>query len=267
MTSDLPPVDVRDDCIDLWYTRTSEAGDPLLLAKYGDLLTPEERDRERRYAFLRDREAFRITRALVRTVLSRYHPIDAKGWRFRAGAYGKPAIAEPAGVAIEFNLSHTRGLVVCAVTGAAAIGVDVENIRRKEIEPGLAERYFSAAEVAALQSTAAADWHERFFDFWTLKESYIKARGMGLSLPLDGFAILPDADGAPRIGFSPAIADNPQGWSFAQFQLDGCYRIAIAAERPEMTIRVAQCVPMVRGAPGEPLEPSPRAYWNLDDAG
>jgi phosphopantetheinyl transferase len=93
------------------------------------LMTPEEHERYRRFRFERDRRMFLATRALVRTVLTRYATTVAPGdWRFAAGEHGKPRIAGPAvEPAIHFNLSNTPGLVVCAISIAhEVLGVDAE---------------------------------------------------------------------------------------------------------------------------------------------
>ena len=111
----------------LWYVQPESVVDPALLAAYDDLLTPAERQRNRRFVFERHRHQDLVTRALVRTVLSAYCPaVEPRAWGFSLGPFGRPEIAAPAvQPRLRFNLSHTDGMVVCLVSGDREIGVDV----------------------------------------------------------------------------------------------------------------------------------------------
>ena len=140
-------------------------------------MTADERARHMRFRFERDRRLFLATRLLVRTALSGDAQVVPGDWRFVADRSGKPHIESPAVTpALHFNLANTPGLVVvCAVSVAhELIGVDVERIDRADFI-GLADRYFSVAEAAALGARAPAERPRRFFEDWTLKESYVKA--------------------------------------------------------------------------------------------
>jgi len=142
------------------------------------LVTAEERARHDRFFFEPDRLQYAATRSLARVMLSRYAPVAPRDWVFREGPHGKPAIAGPEGApALRFNLSNTRSLVACAVTLDHEIGVDVEEIDRPGETVTIAERFFSPSEVAALRALPAGEQRERFFEYWTLKEAYIKALG------------------------------------------------------------------------------------------
>src|SRR5262249_37344787 len=150
-----------------------------LLQQSWPLLSPDEQLASGRFHFERDRARYVLTRALIRTALSRYVGIRPQDWRFERDDYGRPhVIAEQRSADLPaFNLSHTRGLIACAITDAAHIGVDVERTgRSRSLE--IAERYFAPAEVRALRSAPLERQSEAFYCFWTLKESYIKARGM-----------------------------------------------------------------------------------------
>jgi 4'-phosphopantetheinyl transferase len=200
-------------------------GTPAELASAGpDMLTPDETERMARFVFERDREIFLATRVLVRTTLSRYHPVAPADWRFVANAYGRPEIAGR-DTDLRFNLSNTHGLIVCAVAHLD-VGVDVERIvRRAPLE--VADRFFAAIEVAALRALPSHEQGRRFFDYWTLKESYIKARGLGLALPLGGFAFRFDDDGVPSIEIDPTLEDDGQAWQFEQRLVTSEHLVAV----------------------------------------
>jgi 4'-phosphopantetheinyl transferase len=196
-------------------------------------LHPSELERHRRFVFDRHRLEFLATRALVRRALSSFRPIDPPAWQFRITAHGRPEIDPPCGIA--FNLANHPTLTVCAIRTAAAdagrvpeLGVDVEPLTRgAEILP-LAPSVFSVAERAALHALPAAAQPDRALSLWTLKEAYIKARSLGLSLPLDGFSFSFDSD-PPRISFAASIPDTPERWTFRTLDLLD-HRISLALE-------------------------------------
>lgn len=241
----LPPVEIH-----LWLTFYDEISDERLLSDYRALLNSQEKEQQSRFYFAKDRLRYLITRALVRTVMSRYIPIDPRGWVFSTNAYGCPEIANPQGrkAFLSFNISHTDGLIVLGVTTRRALGVDVENFRAREVSIDIAGRYFAPTEVAALNNVPPQQQQYRFFEYWTFKESYIKARGMGLSLPLNKFSFYYPNDRAVEIAIDPELADDAARWQFWQFQPRAEYVVAICAERvgdePPRLI-VHQTVPML----------------------
>ena len=251
--STLPLADGR---VDLWYALPETITDVAILDRYRALLTPEETAEAERFAFERDRHRFLVRRALVRAVLSSYTDDDPRAWVFRRNEYGKPEVTEPAGVTLRFNLSHTTGLVVCAVTSGRELGVDVEELDRRPADLAVARRYFAPAEVAALEKLPLRRQHEAFFQFWTLKEAYIKARGMGLSIPLSAFALTLSEDGPPTISFAAGCDGDPGDWQFAQFRLQGRHQLAVAIRLPEpskLTVRLRQTTPLVSEGEWLPL--------------
>src|SRR5690606_16111721 len=102
-------------------------------------------------------------------------------WKFEISRHGRPTIVGENLLNLQFNLSKSSGLVVCAITRDAVVGVDVENIRRRA-PVDVADTFFAPGEVAALRALPLEQQPERFFEYWTLKESYIKARGLGLMI-------------------------------------------------------------------------------------
>lgn len=223
--------------------------------KWLSLLDPAERARHDRYQVDGARREYLTGRALVRTTLSRYAEVDPADWRFEANRYGRPAVVpEQAGHApgLVFNLSHTRGLVALAVGRNCDLGIDVEWIARSNELAKLCDRYFAPSEAVHVRAGEGADLAERFFAFWTLKEAYIKARGMGLALPLDGFAY--DITGeAPTIRFEPSCPDDPARWRFLRRAMGPSHRVALAIGSPqdEMRVRFRRVVPLQEGVPGE----------------
>jgi 4'-phosphopantetheinyl transferase len=230
--------------IDLLHTGNADA-----LAKldsYRTLLSPDEHQRMARFVFDRDRRAFLMTRALVRTTLSRYANVKPADWQFIANAHGRPELLDrPAGVPdLRFNISHTNGLIACAVTIGREVGVDVEHIVR-HLTHDIAGRHFAPAEVNDLRRLPDEEQKRVFFDYWTLKESYIKARGFGLALPLGDFAFKLNPPHPPTIAFEPALEDDPATWQFLQEWPTPQHRLALAVRRQgnDLPVRIREVVP------------------------
>lgn len=222
---------LASDHADVWLAWPDAAGAETLAACRA-LLSPDERDKHDRFVFERDRKLYAVAHALLRRSLSRYAAVTPAAWRFVADDHGWPAVDPSAGLpAVGFNLSHTRGLCACVVSGAPAAGVDVEEMRAQVDLLELAEHSFAAAERAGLRAldgeTAMCD---RFYALWTLKESYIKARGLGLALPLGAFAFRLEGE---RIGLSlqPSLGDDARGWWFALAAPSPQHRLAVALRR------------------------------------
>jgi len=153
-------------------------------------LAAEERQRAECYRFKEDREHFIVARGLLRTILGAYLGIEPGQLRFRYNPHGKPALYETTGgERLRFNLSHSHGLALFAVTHGREVGVDLEQIRPHFAEDQIAEQFFSFQEVAALHSLPRSMQEEAFFACWTRKEAYIKGTGQGLSLPLNQFDV------------------------------------------------------------------------------
>lgn len=217
--------------VHVWYAFLAER-DPHAEADQYALLTPGERAQHSRFVFEKDRHRYLVTRALVRTVLSRYAAVRPKDWVFEAGEYGRPAISNPDPYArrLSFNVSHCDDLVVLAIAIDREIGIDTESTRR-EAPLDLAYHYFSPREIAALRALPLGARALRFWELWTFKESYIKARAMGLSLPLDKISFLFEQEGSIAAAFEPEIEADDDRWQFWQFRPDEHHLVALCVER------------------------------------
>jgi 4'-phosphopantetheinyl transferase len=233
--------------VDLWCYFPELSHDPELLSAHAALMTPDEHERYRRFYFERDRRLFLATRALARTVLSSYFPVAPTDWRFSLDKHGKPYISHPILTPrIHFNLAHTPGLVVCVVSVAhKSIGVDAEMIKGGPDILSLAGSYFSSSERCALRAFPASKQPRLFFAYWTLKESYAKARGDGLSLPLDRFSFHFQED-AIRTVLDPCLDDDAASWDFALLNASSHHIIAVAVKTggTALTLRIKHTVPL-----------------------
>jgi 4'-phosphopantetheinyl transferase len=231
--SPLPRLPMADGNIDIWLAFYAEICDAAQLAAIRALLSDVEREQVARFRFADDRQRCLVTRAMVRTVLSRYAPIAPAEWTFSTNDFGRPEISNAAAEArgLCFNLSHSRGLIALGVSRRCRVGVDVENIRTRDVSAGIAEHFFAPGEAAALAGVAPDRRQDRFFEYWTFKESYIKARGMGLSIPLDRFSMHFPHDRAVRLDIDPELGDDGSRWRLWQFRPTPAHLLAVCAQR------------------------------------
>lgn len=217
------------DHVRVWTVALDEAALAPRLSTFTMLLAADERRHMERFRQVGDRVRFAVTRTLLRLMLSRVAGCPPREWRFRLASHGRPEL-DPCGQALpplRFNVSHTAGLVACAVTLDRDVGVDVEHTQRRLMHD-VADRYFAPAEVSALRALPVDVQETTFFDYWTLKEAYIKARGLGLSIPLEQFAFTLRRGQAPTISFAPELQDDPATWLFVQDRPTPFHRLALA---------------------------------------
>jgi 4'-phosphopantetheinyl transferase len=219
--------------VDVFTVRTDGVGADLVAA-LSTLLSDLELARAARFVRSADRETFIIARALVRTTLSAYGPTPPRDWRFETNTHGCPfVVPAQAGVpGLAFNLSHTRGLAALAVTRGRLVGIDVERVDRV-VREDVAGRFFAPDEVRDLRALPVDTQARAFFEYWTLKEAYIKARGMGLAIPLADFAFTLAPPAAPAIRFVNGFDDRPERWQFWQAWPTDVHRLALAATRDD----------------------------------
>lgn len=241
-------ISLADDEIHLYYADAESITDPALLARYLTLLCPVEAARQARFRFEKDRHLFLVAHALVRTVLSKYADVAPQDWRFAAIGNGKPVIAPEHNLPdLQFNLAHTKGLAAVAVARGREVGSDVEDMTRR-INYDIARYNFAGIEADDVEAQSDDRRASRFMDYWTLKEAYIKARSLGLSIPLQDFWFQLSADGPPQISFATKLVDNPSVWQFFQDTPTDRHRSAVAVRRlPGETFRLVKAftIPLV----------------------
>lgn len=231
--------------VHLWYLSPHEVNAKALISKYYSIVNDVELKKINRYLFEKDRHTCLLTRALIRFVLSCYSDKNPSLWRFSQNDYGKPQIINSSLISCKFNISHTSGLICLAITTDHEVGVDVETLDRKSIDMGIAKRFFSQVEFDVLKITPEKDQKNMFLKFWTLKEAYIKAKGMGLSIPLDSFyfTFSPEAE---RIKFHSHGYDESEYWQFFNSSVDNKFILSLAIETPSyprLDVKVFRCVP------------------------
>lgn len=195
----IPPTDLKlaENEVHVWRVSLEVPGHEIESLK--KILVPEEIERANKFYFEKDRRHWTVAHAALRSMLGQYLNVNPRDILFTTNDYGKPSIVyPPAGTHLYFNLSHSGGLALYAFAYGRQVGVDVEYMRAGIEYNELATHSFSAQECAALYALPADVQEEAFFLCWSRKEAYIKARGKGLSLPLDQFdvSLAPDKPAA-----------------------------------------------------------------------
>lgn len=234
----LPPesLGLARDEVHVWLLALDQS--PSRIQSLMAILSADEQNRANRFHFQRDRDHFIVARGTLRTILGRYLGKEPEALRFSYTYYGKPALEkEFEGESLRFNLSHSHGLALLAVTRDREIGVDIERVRAGMADEQIAERFFSDKEVGVLRGLPRDLQDRAFFDCWTRKEAYIKARGEGLSMPLALF----DVSLAPG---EPAALIETRGepleserWSMRELIADPDFAAAIAVEGNDWSLR------------------------------
>jgi 4'-phosphopantetheinyl transferase len=201
------------------------------LAGLQQTLSPDELERAGRFYFQRDRDHFIAGRGCLRQILGGYLDAAPGGLSFSYSSFGKPSLSgDFARGGLRFNLSHSGGLGLVAVTDLGEVGVDIECIRPELAGEDIARHYFSPSEVAALFGLPPESRIEAFFTCWTRKEAYIKARGEGLSLPLEQFDVTLAPGEPARLLATRPDPSEAQRWTLHALEPGNGYLAAMAVE-------------------------------------
>ena len=238
-----PDIWLPDDEVHVW--RESLKQPPSLVRALSSALSEDEQERAGRFYFQRDREHFIVARAMLRIILGRYLNMEPGQLSFCYSSYGKPYLAQENNREdLRFNLSHSGELALIAVTRGREIGVDIELIRQDVLEEKIADRFFSQLEAAMLRALPIDLQAEAFFNCWTRKEAYIKARGEGLSLPLDKFDVsLAPGEPAALLGIRIG-SEEMSRWNMLELAVGAGYAAALVIEGRDRQLKCWQRPPM-----------------------
>jgi 4'-phosphopantetheinyl transferase len=201
--------------VHVWLTRPGDVTDPDQLQEYQSLLSADEKERYGRFHFDRDRHHYLVAHALLRKALSAYADVNPSVWQFSQNQHGRPEISGPdIAPSLRFNLTHTNGLVACVVTRDLDCGIDVEKRAVRGNLMGIAEKMFAASEQQDLMSLDGQEFLERFFTYWTLREAYCKALGVGIAGSKKNYCFV--EEGSERWGIRFDALSNEEGahWQF-----------------------------------------------------
>ncbi|HEX9917920.1 MAG TPA: 4'-phosphopantetheinyl transferase superfamily protein [Pyrinomonadaceae bacterium] len=236
-----PPTDTPLDGGEVHLWRASLAQTPDTLRQLHSTLAPDEAAKAARFHFPRHRDHYIAARGLLRRLLGLYLARPPESLQFSYGAYGKPSLdgAHATGD-LRFNVSHSHELVLYAFARGREVGVDIEHMRADFAGEDIAARFFSAREVNMLRTLPAEARTHAFFNCWTRKEAYIKARGEGLSHPLDAFDVsLIPGEPAALLGTRGDPRELSR-WSLHSLDAGEGYAAAVVVQGTDYTLRLWQ---------------------------
>ena len=222
--------------VHLWQA----ALDDRLAESVKHLLSADEISRADRFHFARDRNHFMAGRGFLRTLLSVYLGISPDELRFSYAEKGKPFLEEIQQAGLNFNLAHSHGMAIYALSQGRAIGVDLEYVREDLAGEKIAERFFSPREVEVLKKVPAELRKEAFFNCWTRKEAYIKARGEGLSMSLDDFDVSLGPGEPAALLLNQTEPAEVTRWTMRSIPVPSGYVAALVVEGQDFQLRSFQ---------------------------
>ena len=222
------------DDVHVWTIR--ECASHSLCEKFMPLLADNERERATRFRFDHLRYSFVIRRAVLRCLMGRYLGLNPAEVEFCYGSRGKPSVASEFG--IEFNTSHSVGLVVAAFAAGTPLGVDVELIHRMADADDIPKRFFCTEEADELAALALGQRDAAFFSCWTRKEAYLKAIGDGLAAPLDGFRVTVRPGDSARFVHISKESGAAAEWNLEDLRLAHGYKAALAYRGRPRAVRL-----------------------------
>lgn len=150
------------------------------------VLSANERERAKQFRFPHLQRRFITARAILRVLLGAYLSVPAYSLEFQYTAYGKPFLETTDNILpIHFNLSHSENLAIYALSSLHPVGVDIEHFRADIDIGAVAKQFFSSVEQSELHESRPSAHAKVFFQYWTRKEAYLKARGLSLALPMN----------------------------------------------------------------------------------
>jgi 4'-phosphopantetheinyl transferase len=234
--------------------------DPLIMRTEDGLaamLEEAERERGARLVRPQDRTAHRLAHALLQRALR--GALERDSCPLVRDAHGRPSLAQPPAQPLWFNLSHTTGMVACALA-RVPVGIDVEGIVDDRDWRGIAMRFFHPDELAWIESATVSQKRTRFTRVWTLKEAVVKAAGRGLSIPLDGFAVDPDKANSAIRSEDPNLSG---AWWLAERAYPS-HQLGLAVRtRERMAVTWIDCTAQQVAAVDQAAQPDRGVNWTL----
>ncbi len=194
-------------------------------------LSPDELERASRFHFERHCRSYIVARGALRRILGQYLSAHPQALRFCQGQFGKPSLAaEWSAADIRFNVSHSEDVALVAVARSVEVGVDVERCRPLRDAESLVRSCFSPAEYACFQQLSEPEKQRALYLGWTRKEAFLKATGLGLSFPLDGFDVSISPSTPARLIRVRSDLGEAAQWSLRDLDVGRDYAAALAVK-------------------------------------
>ncbi len=230
----IPPknLNMKSDEVHIWLASLDI--DRTSLKNLKKILSEDEIKRAEKFYFEKDKNHFIACRSILRNILSLYLNVPAGDIKFSYNPYGKPSVPEKK---ISFNLSNSYGLAIYGITCDKEIGIDIEHIPEDFSWEEIVEQFFSKKEIMELYKTPCDMRKKAFFNCWTRKEAYIKAKGMGLSIPLDSFDVSLIPGEPVKLLEVRGKKEEKSRWFLKEILINNNYISALAVEGYNLTFK------------------------------
>ena len=234
-----PPEDLEliDTCIDVWRSDIELSKSEI--ESYYESLSDEEKTRAGLFTFPDKRKEFIVTRGLLRAALACLTKVPAKSFEFSYSKDKKPFLNSTEWKGLAFNVSHSHGQALVALTRNRQLGIDIEYIRKDVDFNKLAKRFFSENEYKALLDYEG-ETVRAFFSTWTRKEAFVKAIGKGIAFGLAEFDVNVDPDAPAELLATRWQAEDAQKWRLGSLVCVENYAATVAADGAEFALRYWQ---------------------------
>lgn len=206
------------DKVRVFATKIDTSKSFLEYENFLDLISEQRQQNISKKLFDKDKISSLFSELLLFKVLKDYYYLNPSDLIIKKTKYNKPYLANIDNV--HYNISHSGDWVVCAVS-PVPVGVDIEKI--VDIDFSLISKYYSTKEIHEFKKVPKQHKLACFYNLWTLKESYIKAVGMGLSIPLDSFSIIKESNSFKL------VSQNKVNYNFKQYEIDAEYKLSVCS--------------------------------------
>lgn len=211
--------------IDIWYMPIKVISADTI-KYYHSFLSKNEISHCDTFYFSKEKNRYLLTRYMIGKLLYEYTGDINMSLKLEYNPWGRPFIPSAHNLfKIDFNISHNDEYIVCCIVSEGKIGIDIESYS-KHRSPFIAEDFMAGPEIADLKDKSGPEWNKRFIEFWTLKESFIKGVGKGMSIPLDSFYFLINKSNIRF--FDEKSQGSSDDWHFLLFEGQWCNSLAIA---------------------------------------
>lgn len=213
--------------VHIWYQVVNLDLSPALEDSYLGLLPDDEQKKFSNFVTRSKKLEYLFTRLLVRKILSQYTGFPSASWTFDSNKFGRPIVSYPTlRTPLQFNISHSQSLITIAIGQECELGIDLESKEKVANLSDLARNNFSEYEFQIFKMAPSNQQIEKFYQYWTLKESYLKARGIGLSIPTKDFSF--KLENGIQLDIARSLDQHPENWQFKLIQPVKNYQLALA---------------------------------------
>ena len=228
---------LQDCCVDVWRVDLNRREG--CVNSLFEILSPDEKQRADKYRFEKDRQQFTVCRGVLRRIIGGYLSAYPQSVQFSYNRFGKPYLTD-LDQSLRFNVSHSHGVAVIAISVNREIGIDIELVDPRVDVFSIAQSAFSVGDVSFLKSLPSTLQPATFFTGWTRKEACLKAMGDGLSSSDEHHSAIPSVLKEIDVSFTTSENGTSRDWSLTSLKTADQFKAALAVEGEIDKVRYLQ---------------------------